>query len=291
MDHGSIQGLGDDDHSQYTLHSLADAENDFLVASGNDAFVKKTLAEVGAILEGDLDHDNLQGIVANEHLDWTGSVGTIHTDNYIEGGAGTDTTAIHDNVDGEVNAVADKASPGGYDLILVEDSAASWAKKKVEVGKLGVWGVGSYDQSTATTLGTVADNKATTYIAVGTIAVENNSGGTLSKGDICYISGDDGGVPEVTLADADAVATGSLELVVISDATIETANSGYAKREGLITGLSGFTANTVQYLSETAGETVETPPSDPGDIVRVIGYSRLTTELMFMPDNTWVKVT
>ncbi len=29
-------------------------------------------------------HDSFSDYVANEHLDWTASVGTIHTDNYIE---------------------------------------------------------------------------------------------------------------------------------------------------------------------------------------------------------------
>lgn len=42
-------------------HSLATAANDFLVASGVGVFVKKTLAETGAILEGDISHANIQG--------------------------------------------------------------------------------------------------------------------------------------------------------------------------------------------------------------------------------------
>lgn len=70
-DHGSLGGLLDNDHTQYILHSLATAANDFLVASGAGVFAKKTLAEVGAILEGDIEHDNLQGYVANEHIDHT----------------------------------------------------------------------------------------------------------------------------------------------------------------------------------------------------------------------------
>lgn len=49
-DHGALTGLTDDDHTQYILHSLATAENDFLVASGSGAFVKKTLAEVQALV-------------------------------------------------------------------------------------------------------------------------------------------------------------------------------------------------------------------------------------------------
>ncbi len=60
------------DHTQYILHSLADAANDFLVASGADTLVKKTLAETGAILESDIVHDNLQSIPANDHIDHTG---------------------------------------------------------------------------------------------------------------------------------------------------------------------------------------------------------------------------
>ena len=44
-DHSSLGNLGNDDHTQYILHSLADAANDFLVASGNDTFVKQTLAQ------------------------------------------------------------------------------------------------------------------------------------------------------------------------------------------------------------------------------------------------------
>jgi hypothetical protein len=79
LDHGLLAGLSDNDHTQYILHSLADAANDFLVASGADVFVKKTLAETGAILEGDIEHDNLQSIPANDHIDHTGVTLTAGT--------------------------------------------------------------------------------------------------------------------------------------------------------------------------------------------------------------------
>ena len=45
-------------------------------------------------------------------------------------------TAIHDNVSAEISAIAEKTSPVGADLLLIEDSAASNAKKKVQVGNL-----------------------------------------------------------------------------------------------------------------------------------------------------------
>ncbi len=51
IDHGlALDGLSDDDHTQYIKHSLATAVSDFLVASGVGVFVKKTLAEVQTIL-------------------------------------------------------------------------------------------------------------------------------------------------------------------------------------------------------------------------------------------------
>lgn len=52
------------------------------------------------------------------------------------GGAGSDTTAIHDNVSAEISAITEKTEPVAADLLLIEDSAASNAKKRVQVGNL-----------------------------------------------------------------------------------------------------------------------------------------------------------
>jgi len=54
----------------------------------------------------------------------------------VEGAGGTDDDAIHDNVDGEINAIAEKVTPVGADLVIIEDSAASYAKKKAQVSSL-----------------------------------------------------------------------------------------------------------------------------------------------------------
>jgi len=51
-------------------------------------------------------------------------------------GDDTDDEAIHDNVVGEINAIAAKATPVDADILLIEDSAASWAKKKVTIVNL-----------------------------------------------------------------------------------------------------------------------------------------------------------
>ncbi len=49
-DHGGMDGLADDDHTQYIRHALAVVANNFLVGSGSNTFIAKTLAETLTIL-------------------------------------------------------------------------------------------------------------------------------------------------------------------------------------------------------------------------------------------------
>lgn len=49
---------------------------------------------------------------------------------------GSDADAIHDNVAGEISLIAEKVTPVSADLIIIEDSAASNAKKRVQIGNL-----------------------------------------------------------------------------------------------------------------------------------------------------------
>jgi len=58
------------------------------------------------------------------------------------GGAGSDTTAIHDNAASEISAVAPKATPVSGDYLLIEDSADSNNKKRITIGTLPASGVG-----------------------------------------------------------------------------------------------------------------------------------------------------
>jgi hypothetical protein len=48
------------------------------------------------------------------------------------GAGGGDATAIHDDVSGEINAIAEKTILADDDVFIIEDSAASFAKKKVK---------------------------------------------------------------------------------------------------------------------------------------------------------------
>jgi len=51
---------------------------------------------------------------------------------------GIDPAAYHDDVDGEIAATALKGTPIAADLLVIEDSAASNAKKRVTVGTLPI---------------------------------------------------------------------------------------------------------------------------------------------------------
>jgi len=48
----------------------------------------------------------------------------------------TDPSAIHNNVAGEINAITEKTTPVGADIIAIEDSEASFAKKKLTLTNL-----------------------------------------------------------------------------------------------------------------------------------------------------------
>ena len=52
------------------------------------------------------------------------------------GSAATDGSAIHDNEAGEIAAITEKVTPVAADMLLIEDSEASNAKKMVQVGNL-----------------------------------------------------------------------------------------------------------------------------------------------------------
>lgn len=65
---------------------------------------------------------------------------------------GSDADAIHDNVASEISAISEKETPVNADLLVVEDSADSNNKKKVQIGNLPASGAG--EANTASNVGT-----------------------------------------------------------------------------------------------------------------------------------------
>jgi hypothetical protein len=180
----------------------------------------------------------------------------------------TDTDAIHDNVASEITAITEITAPAAADEFLLEDASDSNNKKSIKYENLLKFN--AFEQNV-------------------TIEVSNDSGSAMAKGDLCYISGDSSGVPQVTLADADAESTGSKMLVVIAE-TINNGADGTAVVMGVVNGFSGLTAGAVQFVHTTAGDFTETAPSGSGDIVRIAGHAISTTEIFFNPSNSFVEV-
>ncbi len=101
--------------------------------------------------------------------------------------AGIDSTAVHDNVAGEVNAVAVKATLEANDLVLIEDSGDSFNKKKATIGSLQVKNFKSYGFSSP--LGATGDFYAAGYYeapAADTTISEGGATQTLGDANVAH---------------------------------------------------------------------------------------------------------
>lgn len=67
--------------------------------------------------------------------------------------AGIDSTALHDNAAGEISAITEKTAPVSADMLVIEDSEASNAKKMVQVGNLPIVLADNQDAATAANVG------------------------------------------------------------------------------------------------------------------------------------------
>lgn len=64
------------------------------------------------------------------------AVGTLLNITRLTATAFTDATAIHVGVSGEIAGISEKTTPTGNDLLVIEDSAASNAKKRLKISNL-----------------------------------------------------------------------------------------------------------------------------------------------------------
>ena len=89
---------------------------------------------------GGLSDVTVTSVTDNEVLAYDSATGKWINQTAAEAGlgAGSDTTAIHDNVSGEISAITEKTAPVAADKIVIEDSAAANAKKMVQIGNLSV---------------------------------------------------------------------------------------------------------------------------------------------------------
>jgi uncharacterized protein YrrD len=101
------------------------------------------------------------------------------------------------------------------------------------------------------------------------IRVRNQTGTTISKGRVVYMSGSSGNRPLIYTAswEGDPTSAGTIGLVA---ADISTSNNGYVISDGLIRDINttAFTAGSTLYLS-SSGQLTTTPPISPLHEVRL----------------------
>ena len=103
--------------------------------------------------------------------------------------------------------------------------------------------------------------------------VRNETGSTITKGQVCYISGRSGSTPLISLAKADAL--GTSQAVGFANQDIPNNTNGFLEILGPLydVNTSGFSPGTTLYLSPTtAGAFTDTKPTAPNYAVRV-GFS------------------
>ena len=106
----------------------------------------------------------------------------------------------------------------------------------------------------------------------GYVEMEVVAGENLVKGDVVYVSGASGNVPEVSKAQANSTST--MPAFGFAVQTINSGNSGFICTYGLLTGVdtSTFTAGDTLYVSSTtAGAVVNVAPTGESNRIQNIG--------------------
>lgn len=131
---------GELDDSTYDAASFAAASHEHVEADITDLDHTDTAAihdnvagEINAVADKATPDDADVILIEDSTDTWAKKKITVSD---LTGGGGADEDAIHDNVAGEINAVADKEAPEDSDVLLIEDSSDSWAKKKITVSDL-----------------------------------------------------------------------------------------------------------------------------------------------------------
>lgn len=184
----------------------------------------------------------------------------------VAAGVSTPATAV---------AGTDYYNPGGTDVALADGgTGASLADPGVDrilfwdnsLGAVTWLEVGSGLSITGTVLTASAASSAETVI----MECRNGTGSSIGLEQWVYISGYDSGtgLPEISKADASAEATARCIGITIS--TFGTAGAtGFVVIHGNLSGPStlGFSDGDILYLSTTAGDATNTPPTGAGEQV------------------------
>jgi len=133
--------------------------------------------------------------------------GTIKT---IGAAAGSDSSAIHDDVAGEINAITSKGTPVSADVLVIEDSEATYAKKKITLGTLPTTDAAAIHDNVAAEISVLTNVTAATgdHVLIEDLSDSNNKK-RVTCGSIAALV--------TTATDADAIhdnASGEINAIV-----------------------------------------------------------------------------
>lgn len=121
----------------------------------------------------------------------------------------------------------------------------------------------------------LVDGDGDTTLQIGQeerILVHNNTGSTLTDGQLVYVTGSTGNLPSVALASAATESTSAATIGMITE-TILNGADGFITVSGIVNGLNtlAFNEGDLLWLSDTPGGFTTTKPISPSHLV-LIGY-------------------
>ena len=164
---------------------------------------------------------------------------------------GTDTNAVHKNVDAEISAITEKGTPIGADVILIEDSAASYAKKRIQITNLPA-GVDTTAVHKATSGEINAIGEKTTPVNADVLLIEDSEA-TFSKKKVLLtkLLTDQNAIHKATSAEISAI-TEKTTPVGADVILIEDSAASYAKKRLQITNMPGGVDSTAIHKATSA---------------------------------------
>ena len=274
---GDILGtLSDQEDLQDALDLKADLVDGKVPSSQLPSYVDDVIEVANyAALPATGESGKIYITIDNNHIfRWTGSIYVEITDNTAVWGAITGTLSSQTDL---VNALNLRVPYTG-------------ATGNVNLGEYGLTSgylkLDTTPTSTPTTIGTIywdaanrtaalIDGDGDTTLQIGQeqrILVHNNTGSTLTDGQVVYVTGSTGNLPSVSLADATSENTSAATIGVVTE-SIANGADGFITISGIVNGLNtlAFNEGDLLWLSTTAGAFTTTKPASPAHLV-LIGY-------------------
>jgi hypothetical protein len=196
---------------------------------------------------------------------------------------GTSGAATYDNITGVLNVPNYTTDLSGYVPYTGATTNVNLGEHGITAGYVGFdltptgtpTGVGTMYWDPFYRTVSMIDGDGDTTLQIGQeerLLIHNNTGATLTDGQVVYVTGSTGELPSVSLADASSETTSAATLGVVTE-SIANGADGFVTVSGIVHGLNTLAYNEgdLLWLSETAGQFTNVKPISPAHLV-LIGY-------------------